>query len=373
VTEAAHATAPPPELDAGVPVEPVAEVAAALPDPSAAPGPSGFQVKLTNFTGPFDLLLQLIGKHKLDVTEVALHTVTDDFIAYIRAMGDAWDLDEASEFLVVAATLLDLKAARLLPAASVEDEEDLALLEARDLLFARLLQYKAYKEAAAHIAALEAVGARRYPRSVALEPRYAEALPDLVLGVGPERLLALAVRALTPKPVPTVSVAHIHMVRVSVREHLAILREKLLEHRISTFRTLCQDCGSTLEVVARFLALLEMYRENLVGFDQVQALGELTVRWTGADDAGQVIEVEEYEGAEPPPEERPRALRVISDGSGPDSSASDSSASDSSASDSSDWSGSASDDSGSDDSGSDDSLADISAEESVSLGKDGER
>jgi segregation and condensation protein A len=266
--------------------------------PSDTPG-SGFTVKLSNFTGPFDLLLQLIGKHKLDVTEVALHTVTDDFIAYIRAMGDGWDLDEASEFLVIAATLLDLKAARLLPSASVEDEEDLALLEARDLLFARLLQYKAFKEAAAHIAGLEAVGSRRYPRAVSLEPRYAEALPDLVLGIGPDRLLALAIKALTPKPLPVVSIAHVHMVRVSVREHAGILRERLLDLRVATFRTLCADCESTLEVVARFLALLELYRENLVGFDQVQALGELTVRWTGADDAGATIEVEEYEGAEP--------------------------------------------------------------------------
>src|SRR5689334_13964196 len=186
--------------------------------PAAESPGAGFTVRLDNFTGPFDLLLQLIGKHKLDVTEVALHQVTDDFIGYIRAMGDAWDLDEASEFLVVAATLLDLKAARLLPAGSVEDEEDLALLEARDLLFARLLQYKAFKEAAAHIAGLESAGSRRYPRAVALEPRYAEALPDLVLGVGPDRLRDLAVKALTPKPRPVVSIAHVHMVRVSVRE-----------------------------------------------------------------------------------------------------------------------------------------------------------
>src|SRR5689334_6375098 len=269
--------------------------------PAAESPGSGFTVKLSNFTGPFDLLLQLIGKHKLDVTEVALHTVTDDFIAYIRAMGNDWDLDEASEFLVIAATLLDLKAARLLPSGSVEDEEDLALLEARDLLFARLLQYKAFKEAAAHIAGLEAVGSRRYPRSVALEAQYAEALPDLVLGIGPERLLKLAIKALTPKPVPVVSIAHVHMVRVSVREHAGILRDRLLDLRISTFRALCADCGSTLEVVARFLALLELYRENLVGFDQVQALGELTVRWIAADDADVVIEVEEYEGAEQPP------------------------------------------------------------------------
>ena len=264
--------------------------------PGATQLSGGFTVRLTNFTGPFDLLLQLIGKHKLDVTEVALHRVTDEFIAYIRAMGDRWDLDEASEFLVIAATLLDLKAARLLPAAEVEDEQDLALLEARDLLFARLLQYKAFKEAAAHIGTLEAVGVRRYPRAVSLEPRYAEALPDLVLGVGPQRLLQLAVRAMTPKSAPVVSIEHIHQVRVSVREHAEILRDRLRRAGSATFRVLCADCTTTLEVVARFLALLELYREGLVGFAQAQALGELTVRWTGGDNAGAGLHVDEYAG-----------------------------------------------------------------------------
>jgi segregation and condensation protein A len=262
----------------------------------------GFQVTLDNFSGPFDLLLQLIGKHKLDVTEVALHQVTDEFIAYIRAMGDDWNLDEASEFLVVAATLLDLKAARLLPAAVVEDEEDLALLEARDLLFARLLQYKAFKEAAAHLAGLAETGSRRWPRAVTLEPRFAQALPDLVLGIGPARLAQLAGKALAPKLPPTVSIEHVHLVRVSVREHAIALRDKLIRARTATFRALCADCGSTLEVVARFLALLELYREGLIAFDQVQALGELTVRWTGPDDAGLDLLVDEYAGApaEPP-------------------------------------------------------------------------
>ncbi|MFG1840208.1 segregation and condensation protein A [Micromonospora sp. NPDC049175] len=289
-------TAAPGEVD-GVPL---ADPAADLP---AAPAATGFTVRLANFTGPFDLLLQLIGKHKLDVTEVALHTVTDEFIAYIRAMGDDWDLDEASEFLLIAATLLDLKAARLLPSAEVEDEADLALLEARDLLFARLLQYKAYKEAAAYIAELEAVGGRRYPRAVSLEARYAEALPDLVLGIGPQRLLKLAVKAMTPKPVPEVSIAHVHMVRVSVREHAAILAARLRRAGTATFSLLCADCEATLEVVARFLALLELYREGLVAFVQEQALEELTVRWTGPADGDTELHVDEYAGtpADPGP------------------------------------------------------------------------
>ncbi|HEV7896798.1 MAG TPA: segregation/condensation protein A [Planosporangium sp.] len=273
-----------------------APVAAAEPAVSPVEQASaGFTVRLANFTGPFDLLLQLIGKHKLDVTEVALHQVTDEFITYIRALGDSWDLDEASEFLVIAATLLDLKAARLLPAAAVEDEDDLALLEVRDLLFARLLQYKAFKEAAAAISAMEAVAARRWPRSVQLEPRYAEALPDLVLGIGPERLAALAMKAFAPKVPPVVSIDHIHMVRVSVREHAEMLRQQLIQIRTASFRTLCADCQTTLEVVARFLALLELYREGLVGFEQVESLGELNVRWTGTDGAvGDGLDIDEY-------------------------------------------------------------------------------
>ncbi|WP_433365124.1 segregation and condensation protein A [Actinoplanes sp. CA-142083] len=268
-----------------------------------------FTVRLQNFTGPFDLLLQLIGKHKLDVTEVALHTVTDDFIAYIRAMGDDWDLGEASEFLLVAATLLDLKAARLLPAAEVEDEEDLALLEARDLLFARLLQYKAFKEAAAFISDLEGTGAKRYPRAVSMEPRYAEALPDLVLGVGVERLFKLALKQFTPKPgPPQVSIAHIHQARVSVREHAQLLRDRLRRAGSATFSLLVADCENTLEVVARFLALLELYREGLIEFEQPVSLDELTVRWVGGDDADVEFDIDDYEGSKPDPDQAAEPL-----------------------------------------------------------------
>jgi segregation and condensation protein A len=287
---------------------------------SAEPSGSGrFTVRLTNFEGPFDLLLQLIGKHKLDVTEVALHRVTDDFIAHIRAMGKEWDLDEASEFLVIAATLLDLKAARLLPAAQVENEEDLALLEARDLLFARLLQYRAFKQAAAFIADLEAHGGRRWPRSVALEERYAEALPDLVLGIGADRLAKLALKAFTPKAAPPlVSVAHIHQVRVSVREHAELLRTRLFELGTATFSTLTEDCENTLEVVARFLALLELYREGLVGFDQELALGELTVHWTGGETAAGDLAVDDYDGDDEAKQALAAESRNRPDGDEPD-------------------------------------------------------
>ncbi|WP_422733636.1 segregation and condensation protein A [Micromonospora sp. WMMD558] len=311
-------TAPPldPPHGADDPVaaaELAAEVDNVVPaDPATVEETTGFTVRLANFTGPFDLLLQLISKHKLDVTEVALHKVTDEFIAYLRAMGDQWDLDETSEFLLVAATLLDLKAARLLPAAEVEDEEDLALLEARDLLFARLLQYKAYKEAAAHIGALEEAGGRRWPRAVTLEPHYAQALPDLVLGIGPERLRALAVKAFTPKPAPEVSIAHVHMVRVSVREHAGIIAERLRRAGTATFAGLCADCEVTLEVVARFLALLELYREGLVAFVQDQALEELTVRWTGPADGDTDLDIDEYAGTPSP------SAETATDGAAPE-------------------------------------------------------
>jgi segregation and condensation protein A len=289
--------------------------------------PVGFQVRLTNFSGPFDLLLQLIGKQKLEITELSLSQVTDEFIAYIRAMGDKWDLDEVSEFLVVAATLLDLKAAKLLPQAEVEDDEDLALLEARDLLFARLLQYKAFKEAASVIAAMDAESSRGYPRQVKLEPQFAEALPELVLGIDTERLAQLAVKAFGPKPVPVVAIDHVHMVLVSVREHLAILREKLLRVRTATFRALCADCTSTLEVVARFLALLELYREGLVTFDQPTALGELVVQWVADDTAGLEITIDEYSGEQPTHpdgEEADRAPDAGVDSAGVDSAGIDS-------------------------------------------------
>ncbi|MER7982808.1 segregation/condensation protein A [Streptomyces sp. NPDC095817] len=242
-----------------------------------------FKVRLSNFEGPFDLLLQLISKHKLDVTEVALSKVTDEFMAHIRAMGPDWDLDQTTEFLVVAATLLDLKAARLLPTAEVEDEGDLALLEARDLLFARLLQYRAYKQIADIFnARLEEEG-RRYPRTVGLEAHHAALLPEVVISIGPEGFARLAVKAMQPRPRPQVYVDHIHAPLVSVQEQAGIVVARLRELGEASFRALVEDTDDTLTVVARFLALLELYREKAVALDQEEALGDLMVRWTGGE------------------------------------------------------------------------------------------
>ena len=252
-------------------------------DATPAPGTGGFEVHLDVFEGPFDLLLGLISKHKLDITEVALSQVTDEFIAYIRARAEGWDLDQASYFLVVAATLLDLKAARLLPAGEVEDEEDLALLEARDLLFARLLQYRAYKEVAAVFAGKMAVQARRFARRVPMEPQFAELLPEVLLGLGPAEFARIAALTLAPRPVPVVPTGHIHTPRTSVREQAGIIAGRLRTLGRATFRQLTSDCAGTYEVVARFLALLDLYRDGNVSFEQLVPLGDLYVTWAGPE------------------------------------------------------------------------------------------
>ncbi|AXN44468.1 segregation/condensation protein A [Mycobacterium marinum] len=246
--------------------------------------PDGFRVRLTNFEGPFDLLLQLIFAHRLDVTEVALHQVTDDFIAYTKAIGAQLDLEETTAFLVVAATLLDLKAARLLPAGRMDDEEDLALLEVRDLLFARLLQYRAFKHVAEMFAELEATALRSYPRGVSLEDRYATLLPEVMLGVDAERFAQIAAVALTPRPVPTVAIGHLHEQTVSVPEqakHLLTMLESRGTGQWASFSELVADCTAPMEIVGRFLALLELYRSRAVAFDQSEPLGVLQVSWTG--------------------------------------------------------------------------------------------
>ncbi|GEE03170.1 segregation/condensation protein A [Gordonia spumicola] len=249
-----------------------------------------FTVKLTNFTGPFDLLLNLISQHRLDVTEVALHVVTDDFIAYTKALGPDSDLEQTTEFLVIAATLLDLKAARLLPSGEVDDPEDLALLEARDLLFARLLQYRAFKQVAALFAELEAAALQRYPRAVSLEERYVDLLPEVKLGVDAAQFAQIAAAAIAPKPIPRVGLDHLHGSPVSVPEQAKRLSELLVaaDGEWLTFGDLVAECVNGLEVVARFLGLLELYRERAVLFEQPEALGELRVSWTGDRDTDDI-------------------------------------------------------------------------------------
>ena len=258
---------------------------------------AGFSLHLENFDGPFDLLLQLISRHKMDITEVALGTVTDEFISYIKQLENSengWDLDKTTEFLVVAATLLDLKAAKLLPSGEVDDESDLALLEARDLLFARLLQYRAFKEIAAIFNERIEREEKSFPRTVALEPHFAQLLPEVLIGVGAQRFAAIANRVLTPKTTPTFSIDHLHRPLVSVAEQAVKVVEMLRKAGRVTFRSLVSDASSTLVVVARFLALLELYREGVVRFEQVISLGELQITWVGSAD-GEVRVSDEFD------------------------------------------------------------------------------
>ncbi|AKP58239.1 segregation and condensation protein A [Mycobacteroides abscessus subsp. abscessus] len=262
--------------------EPAApDAATAAPETTDA---HGFRIRLTNFEGPFDLLLQLISQHRLDVTEVALHQVTDEFIAYTKSLGDTYSLDEVTAFLVVAATLLDLKAARLLPSGQVDNDDDLALLEIRDLLFARLLQYRAFKHVAEMFAELEAAALRSYPRAVSLEERFSDLLPPVHLGLDGDQFAQLAAGAFTPRPVPTVGLSHLHIPRVSVPEHAKRMVELLAERGAGqwmTFTELVAECTAPIEIVARFLGVLELYRSKAVLFEQSEPLGPLQVSWTG--------------------------------------------------------------------------------------------
>jgi len=285
--------------DAAVPPDAIIEVAPAqeltpggvITRRSSAP----FEVHLDVFSGPFDLLLGLISKHKLDITEVALAKVTDEFVAHIKtaqAANSDWDLGQASEFLLIAATLLDLKASRLLPQSGPQDDEDLALIEARDLLFARLLQYRAYKDIAATFRERMATAGRITPRQAGLEPEFAALLPELVIAITPEQFAMIAARAMTPKVAPTVGLEHLHAPQVSVREQAAIIVERLRHRGQVSFRSLVADADSTLVIVARFLALLELFKEAAIAFEQAEALGELDIRWTGTDDGDIAIDDE---------------------------------------------------------------------------------
>ncbi|AVZ39316.1 segregation/condensation protein A [Dietzia sp. DQ12-76] len=247
-----------------------------------------FTVHLTNFTGPFDLLLGLIDSRRLDVTEVALHMVTDEFIAHARELGREAGLEEVTEFLVVAATLLDLKTARLVPSGEVQDPEDLALLQARDLLFARLLQFRAFRQVAELFAELDRTARHSHPRTAGPDDEFLDVLPEVELGVDVEQFATIAAVAFRPRPVEEVGVAHVHTPTVSVPEQAARVLE-LLRFRGRgqwvDFRDLVSGCGDSLVVVARFLALLELYRARAVALAQDEALGDLSVSWTGEEAA----------------------------------------------------------------------------------------
>lgn len=252
-----------------------------------------FRIRLDNFEGPFDLLLQLISRHQLDITEVALSKVTDEFIAHVKAGGEIWDLEQTSSFLVVAATLLDLKAARLLPSGDVDDPEDLAVLEARDLLFARLLQYRAYKQVSAWFATAMAAELLVRARPGGLEEQFRGLLPEVTIPGGVERLARLAERAFTPVEEPAMPLSQLHIPQVSVAEQAGLIAARLRRDRTITFRALAADANK-LVTVARFLALLELFRIGQISFEQLAPLGELTIRWSG-DESGDLQISDEFD------------------------------------------------------------------------------
>jgi segregation and condensation protein A len=252
-----------------------------------------FNVKLNQFEGPFDLLLSLIAKHELEVTALSLHIVTDDFLQYIKNQGSEWDLDEATEFLVIAATLLDLKTARLLPSGEVEDEEDIARLEARDLLFARLMQYKAFKDVSFWLNDQLSIESKRFARSVSLEPQFANLLPEVLLGLGPNELARLAAKAMEVRTIPSISLSHLHAPAVSVREQAGIIVERLRRVGATTFRSLISGVEVPV-VVARFLAVLELFRESQITLEQESPLADLYIRWVGAEQ-GEIELTDEFD------------------------------------------------------------------------------
>jgi segregation and condensation protein A len=241
---------------------------------------TGFSVSLSNFNGPFDLLLSLISKHEMDITEVSLSRVTDEFISYLRGLDSEKELDQATEFLVVAATLLDLKVAGLLPQGELVDAEDVALLEARDLLFARLLQYRAFKQAALWFAAQVQTETQRTFRSVRLEERFRQNTPELLWTLSVDDFAALATLAFTPREIPTVGLDHLHAPLVSIREQAAHIVALLQRGESLTFRELIVGASEKGVIIARFLAVLELYRHAAISVDQEEPLGELLVTWT---------------------------------------------------------------------------------------------
>ena len=249
---------------------------------------SGFRVVVGEFEGPFDLLLSLISKHELDITEISLSVVTDEFIQYLKGMDLTQGLDEATEFLVIAATLLDLKVAGLLPQGELVDPEDAALLEARDLLFARLLQYRAFKDVSEWFATHLEAESTRHARVVRLEEKFRRSVPDLVWTTSLEDFGAIALLAFAPREIPTVGLDHLHAPLVSIREQAAHVVTRLREGKPLTFRELIADAGIPGVVVARFLAVLELYRHAAIAFEQHEPLGDLTITWTAdtwSDDA----------------------------------------------------------------------------------------
>ncbi|MFD1720654.1 segregation and condensation protein A [Amnibacterium endophyticum] len=253
------------------------------PERSVEPAAEVFRVRVGGFDGPFDLLLDLIGRHELEVTALSLSAVTDEFLAHLGRLGDAVGLETQSSFLVVGTTLLDAKIAGLLPQGEAVDPEAVAVLEARDLLFARLLQYRAYREASAWFGDAFETEASRHAHPGSLEDRVRPAAPPAEVPLDLAAFALLAASALTPRPVPTVGTDHLHAPPERVRLHAAEVVALLRDGRPRAFLELTGPDATRAVVVARFLAVLELHRQSAIVLEQVDPLGALVVRWTATD------------------------------------------------------------------------------------------
>jgi segregation and condensation protein A len=246
-----------------------------------------YAVQTPVFEGPFDLLLHLILRERVDLYEINLADIVDAYLAELGRM-ESTDLDVATEFLLIAATLIELKSRRLLPGDDDPDlDEELALWQERDVLLARLLECKTFKDAAGALDDLEANARRSRPRVAGLDERFVGLLPDLLAGVTPDAVRAAFLRAVAPKPVPRIDLDHVAPIRASVTDAVAELLDELPRVGRITFRRLCSGIVDRLGVVVRFLAVLELFKEGLVDLDQAVTFGDIEIRWVG-DGEGEV-------------------------------------------------------------------------------------
>jgi segregation and condensation protein A len=259
-----------------------------------------FAVQTPVFEGPLDLLLHLILREQVDLYEVSLSTIVDAYLAQLAQMGelDHLDLEIATEFLLIATTLVALKAARLLPGEErIDLDDELSLWEERDMLLARLLECKTFKDAALVLMRMEAQASRSFPRTAGLEDRFVLLAPDPLSSTTPKQLRDAYIRAVTPRPVPRVEIAHIHSVKLSVSEACEELAYELPRLGRVTFRRLTANFVEKVELVVRFLAVLEMYKQGLVDIDQSQNFGDIEITWLGADHARADLQLlDAYEG-----------------------------------------------------------------------------
>lgn len=250
------------------------------------------------FEGPFDLLLHLILKEQVDIHEVSLSIIVDAFLTEIERMQNL-DLEVATEFLLIASTLVELKARRLLPGREdVDLDEELALWEERDLLLARLLECKTFKDVGQVFAAMADAADRSYARECGPDERFFELMPDLLEGVTPRQVARAYERAITPKPVPKVDLFHVAAIRANVADALAELIDELPRIRRISFRRLTADLVERLEVIVRFLALLELFKQGFVELVQSDKFGDIEISWTGGDEdtSVSVLSVDDYDG-----------------------------------------------------------------------------